>query len=163
MDTRGFAIEWNAVGGGRLSLGHRPRLRRIRYFPVEGCDRVVTLLSAAEGAEEIGELVQAAGMAWTWIPLPDARPPSGRLERAVRQALRELSERLAAGESIVLHCSAGIHRTGMIAYALLRMCGIDHDAALERIGTMRAHTLAGLTDEHVQWGRNLLGDAPAER
>lgn len=149
---RGFMIQWEPVRAGRLALDHRPRLRRIAYLPAAGCEHVVTLLSAAEGAEEIGQRVRAAGMAWTWIPLAGARPPEGRHERSARLAIADLARRLAAGESILIHCSAGIHRTGMVAYALLRVCGVNREAALDRIAAMRRHAREGLREDRLRWG-----------
>lgn len=149
---RDFGFRWVAVGPGRLALWHRPRLRGVPWLPRAGCDRVVTLLSEREGGREIGALVERAGLDWTWIPLPGGRPPTGAPAERVREAIRELSGRLDAGESVLLHCSAGIHRTGMVAYALLRHRGLGPDEALGRIEAMRPVTRAGLLPAHLAWG-----------
>ncbi len=150
--TRTFSFTWVAVSGGRLSTWHRPKLRAIRYLPAAGCDRLVTLLSEREGAREIGAAVEEAGMAWTWLPLASGNPPEGRQDARIRSGVETLAEYLAAGESILLHCSAGIHRTGMIALALLRLCGLEEDAALELLERARPHTRHGLRSKHLEWG-----------
>lgn len=152
--------DWRAVGAGRLAIDHRPRLRRIPHLPREGCDRVVTLLAEREGAREIGEAVEAAGMTWTWVPLASGRPPEGRAADArIREAAAEISRALDAGEAVLVHCSAGMHRTGMFAYLLLRRRGLDRDEALEAIEAMRPHTRDALSDEHLRWADRVAEEA----
>jgi predicted protein tyrosine phosphatase len=151
-------LRWVNVRAGRLALTHRPKLRGMPSLRAEGCTRLATLLSAREGATRIGELAREAGLAWTWLPLENARPPTGDVAwRQVAQGLSALAESLDAGEAIALHCSAGIHRTGMIAYALLRTLGDTPAQALDRIERMRPITRAGMTRE-----RQGFGDAIAE-
>jgi protein-tyrosine phosphatase len=145
-----------AVGAGRLGLWHRPPRRVIPHLPAAGCTHVVTLLSAREGAEEIGALVRAAGMGWTWIPLASGRQPEGKQDDPIRAALPELSRALDDGETVLLHCSAGMHRTGMVAYALLRWRGVDGPEALDLVATMRSATRAALAPEHLAWAESLV-------
>jgi len=146
-----------AVGAGRLALWHRPPRRAVPRLPEAGCTRVVTLLSEREGAREIGELVAAAGMRWSWIPMASGRPPEGRQNHPIRAALPELSRALDEGESLLLHCSAGMHRTGMIAFALLRWRGIDEGAARTILSELRETTGAALTERMVAWAQAVTG------
>ncbi len=148
----GFGFRWVTVAPGRLALWHRLRLRTIPYLPKSGCDRVVTLLSGSEGAREIGQAVERAGLAWSWIPLPGGRPPEGRRDREARAGLAEIDLALDRGESALIHCSAGIHRTGMMSYALLRERGLNREDALQCIEQLRPHTRAGLSEAHLAWG-----------
>jgi protein-tyrosine phosphatase len=50
-----------------------------------------------------------------------------------------------------------MHRTGMIAYVLLRYRGFSEEQALDAIERMRAHTREGLNRERVEWGNALVG------
>lgn len=146
-------LRWVGVGAGRLALTHRPKLRGMPHLRAEGCVRLVTLLSASEGAGRLGSLAQKAGLEWTWLPLNNGQPPTvEEVRRAVAESLITLAARLDAGESIALHCSAGIHRTGMIAYALLRLVGYLPAQALDAIERMRPVTRAGLRSDHLQFG-----------
>lgn len=161
--SRGFPFSWHELGNGRLALWHRPRLRAIPYLEKAGCDRVVTLLSEREGAREIGAAVTEAGLAWTWIPLDSGRPPEGRVSAGFVSELEALLDRLADGESVLLHCSAGIHRTGMAALVLLLLEGATDEEAAAALAGMRSHTREGLRPEHFQWAREAVdaGAAPA--
>lgn len=146
-------LHWVSAGGGRLALTHRPGLRGLPDLRAEGCARLVTLLAGREGAERIGTLAREAGLEWTWLPLDSGRPPTGeRVWREIERGLATLAEQLSAGESLALHCSAGIHRTGMIAYALLRVVGATPEQALDAIERMRPVTRAGLTPAHLRFG-----------
>ena len=149
-------IHWVPVGSGRLALTHRPKIRDIHLLPALGCQRVVTLLYEKEGGPSIGRAVENAGMAWTWLPVPNGQYPEGETHALLLAALPVLAERLAAGESILIHCAAGIHRTGMLAYALLRWHGYTGEQALERIGLMRSHTQLGLQDRQIAWGEDVV-------
>ncbi len=142
---------WAPVGRGRLALWHRPGRRLIPHLPAQGCDRVITLLSEREGAPEIGALVEEAGMAWSWIPLAGARPPEEGASLRMWAGLDLVAPRLTAGESQFIHCSAGIHRTGMIALALLRLAGLSETEARERIARSRPESEAGLTAARIAW------------
>lgn len=148
----GFDFRWVAATPGRLALWHRPKLRAIPYLRNAGCDRVLTLLSQREGAEEIGRAVEQAGLAWSWLPLASGKPPEGRADRGAREGVAQLSRQLDARESIMIHCSAGMHRTGMVGYALLRFRGLSEGEALELIEAMRPVTRSALAPEHLRWG-----------
>ena len=52
----------------------------------------------------------------------------------------------------MVHCSAGIHRTGMFGYALLRAVGLDREASNAKLRELRAVTAEGVGDERLAWG-----------
>ncbi|HVS01332.1 MAG TPA: tyrosine-protein phosphatase [Thermoanaerobaculia bacterium] len=147
------ALTWVPAGRGRLAILHRPKLALIPHLPRLGCDHVATLLSEKEGGDQIGARVRDAGLGWTWLPLPDARPPQGRRNQPVHAALAALAAELDAGRSLLVHCSAGIHRTGMFAYALLRWIGNDEAAALS---ATRPLTRDELSEERLRWANELI-------
>jgi protein-tyrosine phosphatase len=85
-----------------------PELSAIRDA---GCSHLVTLLSEREGAGQIGEAAKAAGLAWRWLPMPNSDEPTGAARTSLERGLAELSTLLDEGHALVIHCSAGIHRT----------------------------------------------------
>jgi protein-tyrosine phosphatase len=53
--------------------------------------------------------------------------------QAFAAAVRELAEALRAGESALLHCAAGIGRTGTLAACVLKALGLPTEQALRRV------------------------------
>lgn len=131
-------------------------MRAIPYLKEEGCDCVVTILSEKEGAVEIGKAVEMSGLSWKWIPLESGRPPEGKKNTMVIHALPQLSQQLEAGASVFIHCSAGMHRTGMVAYALLRRIGYTQEESLKLIEQMRPETFRALKKGHLQWAEQVI-------
>ena len=151
---------WVAVGNGRLGLYHRLKRMGLTDLKAAGCDVVVTLLSAREGAENIGAHVQEAGIAWLWLPLENGRLPRGEAHERLMAAVPDLSAHLDQGQTILIHCSAGIHRTGMLAYGLLRWRGLDDAEAMRLIAQVRRFTAEGLTPVQKKWAE-LIGSRPS--
>jgi protein-tyrosine phosphatase len=67
------------------------------------------------------------------FPVPDLSAPA---LTAMRPLLDDLATRLRAGESVVIHCGAGLGRAGTTAVALLILLGTSLDDALVHV---RAH------------------------
>ena len=44
----------------------------------------------------------------------------------------------------MIHCAAGIHRTGTISYTLLRLGGMQPKEAMEALKSMREETAKGV-------------------
>ncbi len=149
---RPLILNWVPVGAGKLALAHRPGLYAISTLHTQGCTRVVTLLSEREHAQTIGDAVQAAQMAWSWLPLQNGKFPQAEAHSMLLAALPVLSACLDRGEAMMIHCAAGIHRTGMVTYALLRWRGLDQAEALEVIGKLRPHTREGIQPRQIAWG-----------
>jgi protein-tyrosine phosphatase len=135
---------------GRMGLTHRPRKTDLPAFRELGVTHLITLLSENEGAKEVGVLASDSGITWIWCPLRGAditAPPE-----AVAGALEMAKSALANGGGVAIHCSAGIHRTGMFGYALLRHTGLDRDTAIAKVTEMRAVTADGVGKERLAWG-----------
>jgi protein-tyrosine phosphatase len=147
------------VGGGRLALTHRPKLKNLPALQALGVTHLVTLLAEREGARQIGDAAIAAGLAWIWIPLDGGDVPSEAKTAELRAVLGRLKDIVAAGGQIVVHCSAGIHRTGMFGYALLRQLGLAADEARGKLAELRSVTAEGVGDDRLAWGDSLV-DAP---
>ncbi len=145
-------FHWVPVLQGRLAIGHRPQIRTICNMRLLGATHVMTLLSESEGAKSIGEQVRRAELSWIWLPLRSADPPSPERHEEILQVLNEIQTALSSGANIYIHCSAGIHRTGMIAWAILRHIGMDADNALSALTELRQETAQGVGDDRKHWG-----------
>ncbi|KAH3732739.1 hypothetical protein Pelo_16434 [Pelomyxa schiedti] len=103
----------------------------------------------ADGAKEASVCARAQ-VEWLWHPLQNSMPPEPGSPLEAFVVL--LSEKIDAGNSVMIHCSAGIHRTGMCAYALLRLRGRSPDEALTSLADMRIQTKDGIQARHLEWG-----------
>ena len=144
------------VGSGRLALYHFLGNRTSQDLLQSGCTHVVTLLRETERARGIGERVQTLGLTWLWIPVPNGSTPQGEVNERLVAAIPQISALLDEGASVLIHCAAGIHRTGMLAYGLLRWRGLGPQEALEKIGQSRMVTREGILPRHIR-----RGDQPA--
>ncbi|MFZ4828968.1 MAG: protein-tyrosine phosphatase family protein, partial [Phototrophicaceae bacterium] len=88
--------------------------------------------------------------------LENGHYPTGDAHTLLKQSLGILSNHLDEGENIVIHCAAGIHRTGMLAYAVLRYRGYSAENAMRLIAQMRQHTHDGLQSQHIRWAEDAL-------
>src|SRR5215216_3719305 len=140
-------INFVKVGNGRIALFHRPRNEDFPAMHKMGCTHIITLLKESEGAERYGNLTRNADMEWVWIPVPNGKYPEGDVHERLMQAMPSLSKLLDDGNSILIHCSAGIHRTGIVAYGLLRWRGMSSKQAMNIIGRTRAETAEGMLEK----------------
>jgi protein-tyrosine phosphatase len=150
---------WFPIGGGWIAVGPRPGRRT--YADLAAASDVVTLLSVEEGASQIAAQVERMGLRWWHLPLPGAAPLGSEADPPVEAMLGELRARLAVGARVYLHCSAGIHRTGMIAACLLHSLGLDSNEVLAALEAMRPVTRLGVGDERLAVARRFHRSASA--
>ena len=69
-----------------------------------------------------------------WFPIPDLHAPD--LERA-NELIAALRRRLDDGETLLVHCGAGIGRAGTVAAALLMSMGVAMHDAIDTVAAAR--------------------------
>lgn len=70
------------------------------------------------------------------FPIPDVSTPGNDAE--FHALVQDLSARLHAGETIVIHCLGGLGRSGMLAACLLTQHGMNARDATELVRTCRS-------------------------
>jgi protein-tyrosine phosphatase len=85
-----------------------------------------------------------------WWPIPDLYVPD---RDTALSRLADLRALLEGGQSLLMHCGAGIGRAGTIAAALLITMGAEPAAAAARVRASRpmAGPEAGPQSEFLQW------------
>lgn len=98
---------------------------------------VVTLAETGElrarGAAGLPDDLQAAGIDWLHLPIPDFGTPP----RALRDAWPGHAARLRACPRLLIHCMGGCGRSGMIALRLMVEAGEATETALTRLRAAR--------------------------
>ena len=142
---------------GRLAIAARPRGEdwlddEIGIWAAEGVAVVVSLLEPAEihdlGLQHEAALCTARGLTFLSFPIPDRGLPESR-GAAVRLA-QDLAVRLTDGETVLIHCRAGIGRSALMAACTMIGLGIDGAEAFDRIAAARGVDVPD-TDEQRAW------------
>lgn len=119
-----------------------------------GASTIVSLLQEPEfallGVADFEEQV-SANFRWLSLPIPDRGVPDAEFEERWAIAEPELRGRLVAGERVLLHCRAGLGRTGMIAARLLLEFGMTPPQALAAVRRARPGTVeTALQERYVR-------------
>ena len=129
-----------------LFLGPRPGKKSFQHLKDLNLTHCCTLLSEREGAALIGKFCKKLtsedqACEWVWLPVE-----GGNLETLEQtdlpQHLSKLADAIAGtvAPRIYFHCSAGIHRTGFFVYTLLRLQGLNTEAAFLELAKLRQVT-----------------------
>jgi protein-tyrosine phosphatase len=105
-----------------------------------GATTVVCLVEEHELSDRYPQYVQwlRATPGTVWFPIHDLHAPS---VEAVRPLLHDLVARLERDEHLLVHCAAGIGRSGTVAVCLLMELGLSPDEALGLVA--RSRPMAG--------------------
>jgi len=102
-----------------------------------GANSVVSLVEDHElkmhKIEEMPEYLASSGIQWYHLPIMDMNIPDQQFEDNWAFEGERIRHSLRIGERIILHCYAGLGRTGMIAARLLVELGVDPDDAIRLV------------------------------
>lgn len=154
-------------GGGRIAQSHRPRggdhlASDLEALRAAGVDVLVSCLTEQDeevwGLEREAVVAEAAGLEFIRHPIVDhdvPRSTEGTLAFAASLAGRLLHRRHA----IVVHCLAGIGRSGLLTVAALVKAGWPLERALDRASAARGHSVPETRAQRAWLIRTLSGTA----
>ena len=140
-----------------LFVGPRPGRKSLNRLLQLRLTHLCTLLDEHEDAGRIESIARQLDAKWIWLPIR-----GGRIKVLQQIDLKALLARFAdelnstSNNRVYLHCSAGIHRTGFVAYAILRLRGLDEDNALAKLRNMRKDTCDQLGEERIELAEVML-------
>ena len=132
------------IGKGYFAIMARPSLEQSDPASVVNISRlgihlVVSLLEVNEartlGLDAERESVKALGMDFVSFPIPDMGLPKSVEEFASLSKM--LLKQVDAGTNILVHCHAGIGRSGLMAAGMLLHCDLDPQQAFAHVSKMR--------------------------
>ena len=133
-----------SIGKGFVAIMARPSLEAdapasIVNIARLGIQQVVSLLEPSEarnlGLHSEREQVKAHAMGFTSFPIPDMGLPPSVDEFA--QLARKLFDQVNAGVNTLIHCHAGIGRSGLLVSGILLHCDMDPQQAFAYASRMR--------------------------
>lgn len=141
---------------GQLCLFHFPAKKHAISAKKQGCVLIVTLQAEREdNLKKVKGFCDKLGMEWAhvdfWKAFYDKSGRDGLI--SVLQMCKNL---LSSGMKVLVHCAAGIHRTGMFAYILLRMCGTEPRESYEYLRTLREYTRQNVGDDRINKAEQLV-------
>jgi protein-tyrosine phosphatase len=131
---------------GEIALSRMPgSVTRIEDDVAEivalNCACVLTLAPHEElmrhGAHRLSSLLMNEGIEWHHFPIVDYATPLPSQDQAWRELSARLQDHLKNNRTILIHCYAGVGRSGMIALRLLVEQGAVPEEALNQIRKVR--------------------------
>jgi hypothetical protein len=126
---------------GSLWLGSMPgRFEPWSAFEAQAQRARLTLVVCLTPRSELAELspnyhaaVVQGSVAFRWLNLPMPNFGVPKDGTAFRQQVGEIAAALRAGDSVMLHCAAGMGRTGSTAACVLKALGLPAEESLRRV------------------------------
>jgi protein-tyrosine phosphatase len=150
----------DAVPGVRLALMQRPTAgsglaREISLLAAQRVDVVVSLLEQNE-ASELGLSDEEAvctghGIDFLAFPIADRGVPNNL--PAFSSLVELLARLLSEGKGVVVHCRAGIGRSGLVAACVLLRFGVAPEEVFAIVSEARGLRVPD-TDEQANWTLN---------
>src|SRR5262249_57613282 len=81
--------------------------------------------------------VEARGMRWLHLPIPDGSVPSEAFEGLWREQAGRFHASLKRGGRVLVHCRGGLGRSGMVAARLLVESGMTPEKAIVAVRQIR--------------------------
>ena len=118
-----------------------------------GADLVLTMTVTEElvygDASTLGADLEAAGVIWHHLPIPDMGAPPPETEARWPDASAAAHDLLKRGGRVLAHCYGGCGRSGMALVRLMVEAGEEAEAALQRL--RRVRPCAVETPEQLDW------------
>ncbi|MCB1754814.1 MAG: dual specificity protein phosphatase family protein [Gammaproteobacteria bacterium] len=123
------------IGGGTNQKVAKNIKADIQEMVDWGASGVVTLVEEHElsiaGVSDLPERLKSAGLWWRHLPMMDMYIPEEDFEHDWLREGARIRNLLKHGESVIIHCYAGLGRTGLLAAKLLVEFGMEPQAAID--------------------------------
>jgi protein-tyrosine phosphatase len=134
--------------------------RLISDFDISQVFCLATFPEIKMKAPEYATAIRADALPWQWLgfPVEDYDAPDDRV-RFLEMA-RSIADRLRDGEHLLIHCAAGIGRTGMLAALVLMVLGVERSDALIRVNAAGGNPESPSQQAFLIWAASALSGGP---
>lgn len=131
-----YWISNKIAGSSRLrSIGE------IKWLSLNSFKLIITLTEEPLSKDLISE-IRNEKLHWLWEPIPDFYPPTiGQLNEILKSMIR-VEER---GGKVLVHCEAGLGRTGTVLACYLVLKGFSAEQAIERVRSVRPGAIESIS------------------
>ena len=145
-----------SMGNGFLAIMGRPYIEHdapasLRNVARLGIQQVVSLLERAEaralGLDAERRECQAQRMVFVSFPIVDMGEPESVQEFG--EITASLFRKIEAGSNTLVHCRAGIGRSGLFAAGILLHAGMDAEQAFAHVSKMRGLRVPETINQHA--------------
>ena len=127
-----------------------------------GASAVLSLVEPHEfdrlGVPDFAQAIARTPLQWLQVPITDMATPGPASLAAWRAQGPALLQALNSGQRVLVHCAAGLGRTGMLVAKLLVLHGLPADAAIAQVRSARPGTIE--TEAQAEWVRDGTLTAP---
>ena len=86
---------------------------------------------------------------WAYLPIPNFGVPDDA--PAFRANIGRVADALRSGDAVLLHCAAGLGRTGTAAACVLKALGLTAEVAMARVRAAGSNPQNALQSGLVDW------------
>ena len=106
-----------------------------------GADSILTLVETDEferlGVPRIAEYIRAEGLNWYHMPIPNMEVPGEEFNVAWAKDGDTILQSLGSGGQLIIHCAAGLGRSGMVAAKILSTFSDNPQSAISAVRKVR--------------------------
>ena len=148
--------------GSKITCHGKQSKNDITFLKKEyNVDVIITILSDKEGAEDIHRYTEEEGnIKWIHLPIKGANMTCLKKEETIKKifdCLLTLYEDMKNNKRIIfIHCAAGLHRTGIILYTIIRLTRETKEKALDIIKDIRMETYKYCGEKRINYAESYL-------
>lgn len=105
----------------------------VEWLSLNGFKLVITLTEDPLPRDLVNE-IKSRGIRWLWEPIPDFNPPTIEQVNRILKSIIIIEE---YGAKVLVHCGAGLGRTGTVLACYLILKGLSAEQAINSVRNAR--------------------------
>lgn len=144
------------IGEGSISIMPRPSstylTANLQHLKQMGVTKVVSLLEQAEaqklGLSQEAKQCQQLNLIFEQFEIPDHDLPSPDRQQRFISLVNRCFQQAQQGEHIVIHCRAGIGRSGVLVCCILIQAGFEEQFAIDHVSGARGFAIPDTQEQY---------------